>query len=155
MLDDRDDSTKNFKKSFHCPSCGFQNIQHSKQRHCLTCKDNKNKPLRLFMDYYFDIKYQIKNIIQKNVIDFHKTSESDDLHDLKDGSLYQDFLKEIDTSSGNVFTLSINTDGVNPSNKSKISLWPVFLVVNEIPLEERYCIENVIIAGYIYLLNVM
>ncbi|CAF0902681.1 unnamed protein product [Brachionus calyciflorus] len=32
-------------------------------------------------------------------------------------------------------------------NKSDISLWPFMFVLNEIPIEERYSFENVIIAG--------
>jgi len=32
-------------------------------------------------------------------------------------------------------------------NKSKLTIWPVFLVINELPIESRYCIDNIILAG--------
>ena len=41
----------------------------------------------------------------------------------------------------------MNTDGIALAEKSNLSLWPIFLAINEIPIEERFCIDNVIVAG--------
>ncbi len=150
--------TQNYKKSYNCKrcSCVLTGLSHLKQRACLKCKD------RLAMHYYFDIESQIKRIINKNIINFDRqaaTAECSTISDIVDGSIYREFLQSAQGKCvlrGNGFTLSINTDGADPSDKSTISLWPVFLVINEIPLEKRYCIENIIIAGkFYYLFNII
>lgn len=61
--------------------------------------------------------------------------ESDDLQDVTDGRAYRKhshFLSE----RGNVSFL-LNTDGVNLFRSSSISLWPIWLVVNELPPHVR------------------
>ena len=94
--------------------------------------------------------------LNKNIINFDRqaaTAECSTISDIVDGSIYREFLQSAQGKCvlrGNGFTLSLNTDGADPSDKSTISLWPVFLVINEIPLEKRYCIENIIIAGKFY-----
>ena len=112
------------------------------------------------MHYCFNIENQIRKLIDKNIIVFNQIScispISTTISDVVDSELYRNFLSTDQGKSvlnGNGFTLSLNTDGANPSNKSKISLWPVFLSVNEIPIEERYCIENVIVAGKHLIIN--
>lgn len=45
----------------------------------------------------------------------------------------------------------INTDGIALCNKSNLTLWPVFLCINEIEIEKRFAIENVIVAGSTFL----
>jgi hypothetical protein len=47
------------------------------------------------------------------------------------------------------FTFLTNVDGISLCDKSKQSLWPVILVIIELPKEIRYCLQNVIIAGII------
>ena len=45
------------------------------------------------------------------------------------------------------FSFLLNTDGISSMKKSKLTIWPVFLVINELPIESRFCIDNVILAG--------
>ncbi|RNA29376.1 hypothetical protein BpHYR1_028554 [Brachionus plicatilis] len=52
-------------------------------------------------------------------------------------------------SKGQYFTLTLNSDGIKLSDKSNMSIWPVILIINELPLETRFLIENTIIAGVI------
>ena len=42
-------------------------------------------------------------------------------------------------------TFLLNTDGASICNKSGLTVWPVYLVVNE--LSNRFSLENVILAG--------
>lgn len=58
--------------------------------------------------------------------------------DVYDGTEYKkhaDFLQQ----PGNV-SLVANTDGVKMFNSSGVSLWHIWLVVNELPPKERYYI---------------
>ena len=72
------------------------------------------------------------------------------ISDVNDVNIYQRFLKTNDgqyvlESEG--FTFTISSDGVKVSDKSDISLWPVYLIINELSIQSRFCLENVIIAG--------
>ena len=41
----------------------------------------------------------------------------------------------------------INIDGIAMCEKSTLSIWPVYLVINEIEIGSRFYIDNVILAG--------
>jgi hypothetical protein len=41
----------------------------------------------------------------------------------------------------------MNVDGVPPNRGSDLSIWPVFLVINEIEKSKRFALENLIVAG--------
>lgn len=45
-----------------------------------------------------------------------------------------------------MLSYTLNTDGLALCEKSKLTLTPVILVINKLPIEERFVIENVIIA---------
>jgi hypothetical protein len=78
----------------------------------------------------------------------HRSYDSDLITDIKDGKIYQDFKNTFRTDQfEKVFSFLINTDGISICDKSKISIWPVYLVINELPKEERFHINNIIIAA--------
>ncbi len=80
----------------------------------------------------------------------NKHNPNDFLRDVYDGNIYQNLLKSSignDIKSGEAFTFLLNTDGISLSQKSKSTIWPVILVINELPIEIRFCIENILIAG--------
>jgi hypothetical protein len=140
------------KKRYFCSTCvtTLKKLAFPKQRQCSRCKT------RLAMNYYFDMDDQLQRILSKNLVKFKQAADIDlttkpaVMSDVIDGEIYRNFLKTPEGRSvvnGSGLTFSINTDGCNPSDKSSISLWPVFVSINEIPIGERYCIENVIIAG--------
>ena len=62
------------------------------------------------------------------------------LSDLRDGSLYRN-LMEVDhqsLSSDTSITLTVNTDGVSVYKSKNISIWPVLMMINELPYVDRY-----------------
>jgi hypothetical protein len=36
---------------------------------------------------------------------------------------------------------------ISTYNKSKITIWPFYLTINEIRIEERFLVENMVLAG--------
>ena len=68
-----------------------------------------------------------------------------------DGYIYKkhfendDFLSNIDSIS-----FLWNTDGVPLLKSSKISIWPIFLVINELEPKYRCKSENMLFAGIWY-----
>ena len=117
--------------------------------------------LRLSAYYHMAIHKQIERIIHMNQDIFIPNSrevyaEDDDIEDVINGSIY----KELFSSEfgylffkNEAFTFSINTDGISICEQSNITIWPIFLVINEIPLERRFCLDNIIIAGINDLFN--
>lgn len=69
------------------------------------------------------------------------------LTDVTSGEYY----KELKEKNPNLISLTFNTDGVNIyKSKRKSSLWPIQMVINELPKAERYKRENMILAGIWY-----
>ena len=104
------------------------------------------------MYYTFNIEEQVHSIMKKfKASDFDKpTKTTNDLCDITDGELYQRVLASIDGplfKKMRAFSFSMNTDGASLSKNSKLSMWPVFLIINELPLHRRFAIDNVILAG--------
>lgn len=91
---------------------------------------------------------QLKRIFSKNpdLIKFSATKEAGVIKDVYDGTLYEEIVNKEQTK---FFTFLLNTDGVELCEKSNLSIWPFFLVINELPLEIRFNFDNVIIAGKI------
>ena len=44
-------------------------------------------------------------------------------------------------------SLNLNADGISTLNKSKITILPFYLTINEIRIEERFLVENMVLAG--------
>ena len=63
---------------------------------------------------------------------------------MTDGYIYK---TQISKTEGNILTFLMNSDGISVCNKSNLTLWPVFLIINEIPKHVRFCFDNIIIAG--------
>lgn len=107
------------------------------------------------MYYHASIVNQIKRIFKKKGL-FHKTNlnnnnnNNNELSDITDGTIYKtiynsNLKKYFDSNAA--FTFTLNTDGISFCEKSNLTMWPVFLAINEIPVEKRFCVENIIIAG--------
>ena len=103
------------------------------------------------MYYHFNIINQLERIFKKkHIFETNFDKDSHDLIDLYDGEIYRNFLNTSDGKllrNGKAFTFTLNTDGIKYADDANLSIWPVYLTLNEIKPEYRYCIENVIIAG--------
>jgi hypothetical protein len=74
-----------------------------------------------------------------------------DIEDVQDGSIYKELFSSEHAywfNKNEAFTFSFNTDGISPCEKSNTTIWPIFIVINEIPVEKRFCLDNIIIAGF-------
>jgi hypothetical protein len=74
-----------------------------------------------------------------------KHAEEGVINDLKDGQLYKEMVSQIDSDL--VFTLCFNTDGAQLYSFSHVHLWPIFLVINELPPRLRFSRVNMITWG--------
>ena len=90
----------------------------------------------------FNIESQLIKIVDKNLnsLLYYKENISE-LGYLKE-SLISKFH---DKNEG--FTLTINLDGVSVFRNNSKDTWPIYLVLNELPMVEKFKINNVIFAG--------
>jgi hypothetical protein len=100
-----------------------------------------------------NIEKQLKIILAKfnwEDICSNKSTKDDLLSGIHDGRLY-DRISHNNIADGfskkSAMTFLLNTDGISICNKSKLTIWPVYLVINELPAGKRYLVENVILAG--------
>jgi hypothetical protein len=125
-----------------CENCCLPSTNASK---CTNCGQLIRRALYEKTFINFSIKDQLEIILYNNDISLLFSSyTSNVMTDIKDGHVYQ----QLKTLCHDKFlTLTLNIDGVEVKKKSNKSIWPALLVINEIPLDQRYNLENVIIAG--------
>lgn len=76
-----------------------------------------------------------------------KTNKSS-IEDVYDGELYQEHFRNNGfLSNPNSISLLGNTDGVSLIRSTKMGVWPIYLVINELPPKERFSRANRIFAG--------
>ncbi|CAF1116504.1 unnamed protein product [Brachionus calyciflorus] len=116
----------------YCHQCSTsKEAQRNQTAKCIECG--------LVMAKFFHIKIleQLRQIFQtkSNQIEFS---------DIKKSNLYSKIKL---SQSGPFFTFTLNTDGISPFKSSKICIWPIYLVINELNIKHRFNFSNVILAG--------
>ena len=101
----------------------------------------------------------IKRIFKNNLSFINSERNEHYYRDACDGAIYQNLLKSKEHGifiNKKAYTLLMNTDGVSLCTKSDISIWPIYLALLEIDIKQRFCLENIIIAGirFIFFVNI-
>lgn len=114
--------------------------------------------LRSNSDYFVveNVKKQIKEILERkgNLLKIQEELKrpkptSLPIVDITSGSEYKKMTVKgafLDNDNTNI-TLTFNTDGVSLFKSTNVSLWLVYLAINEIPPRERFLMKNLIIWG--------
>ncbi|KAL7289841.1 hypothetical protein TKK_0016239 [Trichogramma kaykai] len=72
-----------------------------------------------------------------------RTNDTSDYKDIYDVYLYKKFLSSLSPDDRKQYvTLTFNSDGAAPFKSSPLSVWPIYLMVNEIPVQDRF--KNII-----------
>lgn len=100
------------------------------------------------------IVLQIRNLFSKR--DFYDNlghrfrrvkTDSNSFEDIYDGSEYKKHCNPGILDFQHNVSLLWNTDGVHVFKSSKFSIWPLYLIINELPFGERTKRENMLFAG--------
>ena len=106
------------------------------------------------MYYHSNIEKQLIEIFKNVDMDKYKLKcNENELSDITDGRIYRKLLMSEDGDlfrKKEAFSFLLNTDGISVCSKSKLTIWPFFLALIELPKEERYLIENMVLAGIIF-----
>ena len=155
---------KNFFANTKLPS---ESLKHYYCCHCTAsvsvntevCPNNLcRKPLdRSKLNYFLElnVQSQLKNMFsRKDFLDglkhrfnrFKKKKEN--IEDVYDSENYKAlFYNNGPLSDENNLSFIFNTDGVPIFKSSKTSVWPIFLMINELPYKMRKCREFMLLAG--------
>ncbi|XP_011687416.1 PREDICTED: uncharacterized protein LOC105449731 [Wasmannia auropunctata] len=149
--------------TFYCTKCYLKLMEpitknnfRNQIRFCDTC--NNQYKLSMQSPNYFisiDISYQIKMLLEDkdillkllvnlDLINNSTNSENSSIHDIYDGELYKK-LSDIKCSQFKTLTFNFNTDGAALFRSSKLSMWPIQLIINKLPVELRF--KTVILAA--------
>lgn len=86
----------------------------------------------------------IKNLLESHagyydkVVSKNYTEQISSIKDVYDGKMYREFVNSLPQEDRyNFVTLTINSDGAQPFEKAPRSLWPLYIMLNELPIVER------------------
>ena len=103
------------------------------------------------MYYHANIENQIKEILESvNLLKPEEHNSENKLVDFMNGTLYKKLIQSEDGilfKKNEAISLNLNADGISTLNKSKITILPFYLTINEIRIEERFLVENMVLAG--------
>ena len=101
-----------------------------------------------------NLEVQLKSVLTKKGIwnaiqqTCTKTSKSSTLTDIVDGTEYKKLKEEgMFLSNSNNITLTMFTDGIPLFKSSGTSLWPVYLIINDLPRQKRFQRKNMVLWG--------
>lgn len=122
------------------------------QDSCTTCTNDENASVGEYTE--LDIKQQIQQLFKdKNFVshlnDRFKVASTEQVSDICSGKEYQKHvgIGGVLQSTYNI-SLTLNTDGISMFKSSaKCSLWPLYLVINELPPQMRFCPKFMILAA--------
>lgn len=147
--------------TFHgiCPKCcgnaGTFEPRKDRYINCNTCQvtiDVKNYDYKDFF-VMMDPSNPIAELIQSNS-DYYNSVVKKRINDRKrgficdiyDGKLYKDFVKSLNETDRNQYATTIfNTDGAPVFESSTCSIWPIYLMLNELPYNVRT--KDLVLAG--------
>lgn len=128
-------SDRNVKHSTTCDICETQIIINSKSEQRFVT---------------LPLQCQLKEIIQQNTEIWMENglgNTTSSLQDIKDGEIYKTFANN---GTNPKISLVMNTDGVQVFKSNNKSLWPVQVIINELPVEKRFLIKNILVLGLFY-----
>lgn len=135
--------------------CQTENCNTFRYKGSLASQKSTNRQSRSYF-IIADIQKQLQYILGKKDVwqsvqstkDKIKHKNKNVLHDITDGSFYRSLCEEGQfLHDACAVSAIMNTDGVPLYSSSNVKLWPVFLAINEIPPNARFCRDNMIFAA--------
>lgn len=138
-----------FQKHFYCSTCPSQELE-SKHDQCGTCREGTQASYFIQLPFLNQLHemYKRQGFYESLQHRFNRQASPNTINDVYDGSIYRQFSQPGEVlSSANNISFGWYTDGVPVFNSSKVSMWPFFLTINELPFNVRFNRENILMAG--------
>ena len=129
--------TRHLESLHHdCPVCGVQ---------------KKSYFIQLRVTEQLRELYSRNGFYDKLQLRFQRPRQTpNSISDIYDSNLYREWMGNNFLSDARNISFSWFTDGVPVFKSSKISMWPVYLTINELPFEVRKKRENTLLLGFWY-----
>lgn len=129
------------EKHYYAPGC-FCPLTFEPRSNVTVCGCEKQsthykKDLDKTQSYFFylPLRPQLQKLVQSGI--YRKARHQDITEsDVINGDLYRDLVRR-NIINNHSITLQVNTDGVSLFNWSKSSLWPIQVLINELPFSIR------------------
>lgn len=138
---------------FFCPECDktYLGPKNSFDNGLVQCEEcNWSQTVSSLNDgHYFvslSIRDQLKTILNRGANIVTAASEEGIISDVFDGSVYKNVMRK-NGKKADALTITISTDGSPVYKNGTNSLWPIHFHLNEIKAEERFDVENMLLAG--------
>lgn len=117
---------------------------------CKYCPSSiKKKKFFCWNNIVDNLKSKVANRHYYEKMQYYRTAyceNSNIIGDIYDSNLYKQYIRSMPTKK-DCYTFILNWDGVAKFKSSKTQAWPIYLIINELPLEIRFKKENIIYAG--------
>ena len=144
-----------FVKHFYCTFCNKPVIEN--QENCANCQrnldDKSGKAYFLEMPIISQLsglfsREEFKNGLKHRKERIKKRDNNiEDVYDTEQYKILSDNGGPLSLEHENNISFIFHTDGVPVFKSSKTSMWPIFLMINELPYKMRKQRENMILAG--------
>ena len=117
-----------------------------------TCHNCGRIPEKSNFISIWNLQHQLGTLLSdENVLNLIKTTKSKILNktagDLFQGEIYKELSPELGDFG---LTFTINSDGFNINNTSKLEPWPIYFIINELGFKHRFSLKYVILLGIYY-----
>lgn len=143
--------------TFHglCPQCGISIgtfCRSNSNLYCNLCNINVSTKDAAYKNFFvtFDTSSQIIELLNTHIDYYDKVMHNkkiDNLiRDIYDGKCYREFIKDLSPEDRyNYITVVFNTDGAPLFESSSYSIWPIYIMLNELPFSVRS--SQLLLAG--------
>ena len=140
------------KKHHFCSKCSISLKEDSVECPNVACKekfDHQSTPFFIELSIIDQLKALFnRQGFYSDLAHRFNRHQTDNIEDIYDGVKYKQYMKKGNfLANRNNISLIWNTDGIPVFKSSKYSIWPLYLAINELPVNKRWSNNNVILAG--------
>lgn len=144
-----------FKSHYYCVNClqylGCENDSVV----CPNSACGKDLTMTNSTEHFIEmpVKCQLQNFFKaegfyESLQGRFKRQKQCDYEDIYDGEVYKKLFEgQGPLSNTNNISFVLNTDGAPIFKSNNVSMWPIFLAINELPCNRRFTRDNMIFAG--------
>ena len=126
-----------FNTHICCTNCHMEVDMSNPSNQCFFSMIDPSDAIREYLETHEDYYSYVLN---------GRQHEINSIKDIYDGNLYRKFVKNLSDVDRHAYaTVIFNTDGAPVFKSSAFSIWPIYITLNEIPLQDR--LKSVIVVG--------
>ncbi|XP_033725860.1 uncharacterized protein LOC117315674 [Pecten maximus] len=139
---------------YYCSSC-YSKVEKN-DKVCISCRKDLTKSGGVAYFVHLKLISQLRalwktqdfvNDVRNHRFQHIKNNKNGNLKDVYDGQLYKNLFENGILQEENNLSFSLNTDGAPLFKSSNVSMWPVYMLINELPIAKRKHRQNSVFYG--------